>query len=62
MNLRQSRRKPDEKATLPGLAGQNPHFDACLFARVGEDRNGILVSVPSALARLGVGPWAGPQG
>jgi len=32
-------------------------FDDFLFAPIGEDRNGILVSVLSALARLDVDPW-----
>ncbi len=40
------------------MAGPSPRFDAFLFAPVGEDRNGMLVSVLSALARLGVDPWA----
>jgi len=32
-------------------------FDAFLFAPVGDDRNGMLLSVLSALARLDVDPW-----
>jgi hypothetical protein len=32
-------------------------FDAFLFAPIGEDRNGMMVSVVSALARLDVDPW-----
>jgi hypothetical protein len=44
--------------TSAALGGQSPRFDAFLFAPVGEDRNGMLVSVLSALARLGVDPWA----
>jgi hypothetical protein len=32
-------------------------FDDFLFAAVGEDRNGMLLSVVSALARLDVDPW-----
>jgi hypothetical protein len=43
--------------TSAKLGGQNPQFDAFLFASVGEDRNGTLVSVLSALARFGVDPW-----
>ncbi len=35
----------------------DPQFDGFLFAEVGEDRNGMRVSVLSALARLGVDPW-----
>ena len=54
---RQSRRKPDKVNTSAAMGGQNPRFDAFLFAPVGEDRNGTLVSVLSALARFGVDPW-----
>jgi hypothetical protein len=32
-------------------------FDAFLFAPIGADRNGMLLSVLSAFARLGVDPW-----
>ena len=32
-------------------------FNEFLFAPIGEDRNGMLVSVLSALARLDVDPW-----
>jgi hypothetical protein len=32
-------------------------FDDFLFARIGEERNGMLLSVVSALARLSVDPW-----
>src|SRR5271165_6143089 len=32
-------------------------FDDFLFAPIGEDRNGILLSVLSALARMDVDPW-----
>ncbi|MDU8914173.1 hypothetical protein [Aestuariicoccus sp. MJ-SS9] len=38
----------------------NPHppeFDRFLYASVGEDRNGYVVTVLSALARLGLDPW-----
>jgi hypothetical protein len=43
--------------TSAKLGGQSTRFDAFLFASVGEDRNGMLVSVLSALARFGVDPW-----
>ncbi len=33
------------------------HFDRFLYAHVGADRHGGLLSVISALARLGVDPW-----
>jgi hypothetical protein len=39
----------------------NPHppeFERFLHASVGEDRNGYVVTVLSALARLGLDPWA----
>jgi hypothetical protein len=32
-------------------------FEAFLFAPIGEDKNGVLVSVLSALARSDVDPW-----
>jgi hypothetical protein len=32
-------------------------FDAFLFSPIGEERNGMLLSVLSALARLNVDPW-----
>ena len=32
-------------------------FNAFLFAPIGEDRNGMLVSVLSGLARIDVDPW-----
>lgn len=34
-----------------------PEFDDFLFAPIGEERNGMLLSVVSALARLSVDPW-----
>jgi hypothetical protein len=34
-----------------------PEFDSFLFATVGEDKRGMLLSVVSALARLNVDPW-----
>lgn len=43
--------------TSASLGGQSPQFGAFLFAPVGEDRNGTMVSVLSALARFGVDPW-----
>jgi hypothetical protein len=32
-------------------------FDDFLYASIGEDSNGVLLSVLSALARLDVDPW-----
>lgn len=40
-------------STLPGA-----DFDAFLFATIGVERNGMLLSVLSALSRLDVDPWA----
>ena len=34
-----------------------PEFDNFLFARIGEEKNGMLLSVISALARLDLDPW-----
>lgn len=39
----------------------NPHppeFERFLYAAVGEDRNGLVVTVLSTLARLGLDPWS----
>jgi hypothetical protein len=44
------------KAT-PRLSRLGSEFDDFLFAPIGEDRNGMLLSVLSALARLDVDPW-----
>src|ERR1700678_839363 len=39
------------------IAPRGSEFDSFLFAPIGEDRNGLLLSVLSALARLDVDPW-----
>jgi hypothetical protein len=39
------------------LSVQSPEFDNFLHASVGEDSNGVRVTVLSALARFGVDPW-----
>ncbi|REF84510.1 hypothetical protein DES32_2617 [Methylovirgula ligni] len=39
------------------LSPLGSEFDTFLFAPVGEDRNGMLLSVLSVLTRLGVDPW-----
>jgi hypothetical protein len=36
---------------------RDPSFDPFLFAAIGEERNGMLLSVVSALARLDLDPW-----
>jgi hypothetical protein len=43
------------RATAMSLPGAE--FNDFLFAPIGEDRNGMLVSVLSGLARLDVDPW-----
>jgi hypothetical protein len=43
------------RSASPSLLG--PEFDDFLFAPIGEERNGMLLSVVSALARLDVDPW-----
>jgi hypothetical protein len=42
--------------TVPAAA-LAPEFDDFLFAPIGEERNGMLLSVVSALARLNIDPW-----
>ena len=47
--------------TMNSTSVLNPHppeFERFLYAPVGEDRNGYLVTVLSALARLGLDPWS----
>jgi hypothetical protein len=39
------------------IFGHKSEFDPFLYAPVGEERNGMLLSVLSALARLDVDPW-----
>ena len=39
------------------VAALAPEFDDFLFASIGEERNGMLLSVISALARLNIDPW-----
>ena len=39
------------------MFGHKSEFDPFLYAPVGEERNGMLLSVLSALARLDVDPW-----
>lgn len=38
-------------------AGLGSEFDAFLFAVIGEDRNGMALSVVSMLARMDLDPW-----
>jgi hypothetical protein len=39
------------------LNPHRPEFGRFLYASVGEDRNGYVVTVLSAFARLGLDPW-----
>lgn len=39
------------------LHPHRPEFERFLYASVGEDRNGYVVTVLSALARLNLDPW-----
>lgn len=39
------------------LKAHPPEFERFLYASVGEDRNGYVVTVLSTLARLGLDPW-----
>lgn len=41
----------------PSACSLGPEFDPFLFASIGADRNGMPLSVLSALARLDVDPW-----
>jgi hypothetical protein len=41
----------------PRAWGLAPEFDEFLFALIGEDHNGMPLSVLSALARLDIDPW-----
>lgn len=42
------------KAAMSGLGSE---FDAFLFAVIGDDRNGMQLSVVSVLARVDLDPW-----
>ena len=44
-------------AELNVLNPHPPEFERFLYASVGEDRNGYVVTVLSTLARLGLDPW-----
>ena len=43
---------------MDGYRQSGTPFDTFLYASVGEDRNGNVVTVLSTLARLGVDPWS----
>lgn len=44
--------------TTPNVLNPHPlEFERFVYAAVGEDRNGYVVTVLSTLARLGLDPW-----
>jgi hypothetical protein len=56
--LREGRKYPVIEMTYSASASRlGSEFDDFLFAPIGEDRNGMLLSVLSALARLDIDPW-----
>lgn len=46
-----------ETIRSPPVTTLAPEFEDFLFASIGEEKNGMLLSVISALARLDVDPW-----
>ena len=46
-----------EMGTPAGMRRLGPEFDDFLFAPIGEEPNGMSLSVVSALARSNVDPW-----
>jgi hypothetical protein len=55
--------QPRNGMTMAAPNVLNPHppeFERFLYASVGEDRNGYVVTVLSTLARLGLDPWKKP--
>ncbi|MFW2448268.1 MAG: hypothetical protein ACN4E6_13175 [Qipengyuania pacifica] len=44
-------------AYAPEQLRQDPQYEAFLYAPLGEDHQGLSVTVLSMLARLGVDPW-----
>jgi hypothetical protein len=49
--------KINEMALSARFSLLNANFDQFLFASIGEEENGMPLSVASALARLGTDPW-----
>ncbi len=49
---------PFPELPRPELAIGHPEFDAFLSAPVGEEADGIELTVMSALARIGLDPWS----
>lgn len=46
-----------EMTNPASVANLGSEFDAFLFAPISEEKNGMLLSVVSALARLDIDPW-----
>jgi hypothetical protein len=46
-----------EMARCTSISPLGSEFDNFLFAPIGNDRNGMVLSVVSALAQLDVDPW-----
>ena len=56
--IRPRRRNPViEMTATASVSRLGSEFDDFLYAPIGEDRNGMLLSVLSALARLDIDPW-----
>ena len=49
---------PSPELPRPELSIGHPEFDAFLSAPVGEDADGVALTVMSALARIGLDPWS----
>ena len=44
-------------ASTSSFSPRNVEFNDFLFAAIGDDKNGMVLTVASALARLGFDPW-----
>jgi hypothetical protein len=44
-------------ASTSSFSPRNVEFNRFLFAAIGDDKNGMVLTVASALARLGFDPW-----
>ncbi len=57
LNIHKRRRNSVNEMTSSAATRLAPQFDDFLFAPIGEEKNGMLLSVLSALARLNLDPW-----
>jgi hypothetical protein len=57
LNLRRSTMSFRLETLLASRSGLGSEFDKFLFAVVGDDRNGMHLSVVSVLARMDLDPW-----